>query len=268
MRWLAIAPVIGLMSLCVAPGLADVLGLGDVLLNKVEQTYGASAKRRVEAWTDLVRRVVVIGPDDETFDDVEGFYDPVFHGPLAISPIVDDDLTSRPAASPELEKLDRVNSFFNRMHFVSDRQHWGREDYWATPVEFLATGAGDCEDFSLAKYFTLKALGIPLERMRLTYAKALELDQAHMVVAYFPTPDAEPLILDNLVDDIRPASQRNDLVPVYSFNGDGLWLSKERGRGRRVGSAGRLKLWNDLRSRMEAMFMTPHRGQRTDYAGS
>ena len=103
------------------------------------------------------------------------------------------------------------------MRFVSDDQHWGRADYWATPVEFLATGAGDCEDFSLAKYFTLKALGVPLERMRLTYAKAVKLNQAHMVVAYFATPDAEPLILDNLISDIKPASQRTDLVPVYSF---------------------------------------------------
>jgi len=71
-----------------------------------------------------------------------------------------------------------------------------------------------------------------------------------MVLAYYSTPEAEPLILDNLINDIKPASIRNDLVPVYSFNGEGLWLSKIRGQeGKRIGGADKLKNWQDLLTR-------------------
>ena len=86
--------------------------------------------------------------------------------------------------------------------------------------------------------------------MKITYVKAVKLNQAHMVLAFYPEPGGEPYILDNLIDDIKPASQRKDLVPVYSFNGEGLWLSKLRGQeGKRFGSADKLKNWQDLLTR-------------------
>ncbi|MGI9537482.1 MAG: transglutaminase-like cysteine peptidase, partial [Desulfocapsaceae bacterium] len=117
-------------------------------------------------------------------------------------------------------------------------------------VEFLAQNGGDCEDFSIAKYFTLKKLGVDETKLNLTYAKAVELNQAHMVVTYYGQPEAEPLILDNLIDEIKPASLRPDLLPVFSFNGIGLWLAKERGRGKLVGNSSRYKHWQDLLGRM------------------
>jgi predicted transglutaminase-like cysteine proteinase len=173
------------------------------------------------------------------------------HGTDAVARILEwQELMRASRSLQERDKLELVNRFFNSVRFVSDEEHWGVEDYWATPVEFLATNGGDCEDFSIAKYFTLKELGVEMDRLRLTYVKALALDQAHMVLAYYPTPDAEPLILDNLVPDIRPASRRQDLLPVYSFNGDGLWLGRERGQGRLVGHSSRLGLWSDLVRRM------------------
>jgi predicted transglutaminase-like cysteine proteinase len=148
-------------------------------------------------------------------------------------------------------KLEVVNRFFNKLRFVSDRSHWGVDDYWATPVEFLATDGGDCEDFAIAKYFTLRALGVPIDRMRITYVKAITLNQAHMVLAYYPSPNAEPLVLDNLIGEIKPASQRTDLIPVYSFNGDNLWVAREmRGQGQFVGSSNRIGLWRGLLERM------------------
>jgi len=147
-------------------------------------------------------------------------------------------------------KLKLVNTFFNKAKFISDIKHWGKEDYWATPLELLATNGGDCEDYSIAKYFTLREMGVPIEKMKITYVKAVKLNQAHMVLAYYSEPDAEPLILDNLINDIKPASMRDDLVPVYSFNGEGLWLSKIRGQeGKRIGSADKLKNWQDLLTR-------------------
>jgi len=153
--------------------------------------------------------------------------------------------------APVDRQLRLVNSFFNRVNFVSDIQHWGEEDYWATPVELLTTNAGDCEDFSIAKYLTLKSMGVPDNQLRVVYVKALELNQAHMVLAWYPEPDADPLILDNLINDIKPASERTDLEPVYSFNGEGLWLNKSGGARTRLGESGKLSRWKELNKRLD-----------------
>jgi predicted transglutaminase-like cysteine proteinase len=149
---------------------------------------------------------------------------------------------------PEMEKLESVNSFFNRLEFVDDLAHWGRRDYWSTPQEMLASNGGDCEDFATAKYFTLLQLDIPDDNMRLTYVKALQLKQPHMVLSYYAEPNADPLILDSLVKRILPASERTDLIPVYSFNGQGLWMAQKQS-SERLGGAERLSLWQDLLSR-------------------
>ena len=148
------------------------------------------------------------------------------------------------------KKLSGVNNFFNQLYFVDDINLWGKKDYWATPLEFIGSNAGDCEDFTIAKYFSLLELGIPDSKMRLVYVKAIRLNQFHMVLAYYPTPSSEPLILDNLNPEIVRASKRSDLLPIYSFNGKNLWLMKSSASsGELAGKASRLSLWNDLRSR-------------------
>lgn len=190
---------------------ASPFQLDATMLDRIEHIHGTQARQRLIDWQDLIR-------DDESTTD--------------------------------LEKLEKVNVFFNRVDFVSDILLWKQEDYWATPIELLMHNAGDCEDFSIAKYFTLKKLGVDEDKLNLTYVKALELNQAHMVVTYFETPEAEPLVLDNLVDEIKPASARKDLVPVFSFNGTGLWLARERGRGKMVGNSDRYRRWQDLLNRM------------------
>lgn len=195
-----------------APVLAGELLVGATLIDNAKKLYGNAAAERLNHWQNL--------------------------------------LTYSKKLS-EVQKLVEVNDFFNRMEFVEDIAHWGEEDFWATPVEFLATGAGDCEDFSIAKYFTLREMGVPDAKLRITYVKAVELDQAHMVLSYFASLEEEPLILDNLVKEIRPASQRKDLIPVYNFNGDGLWLSRQRGEGLRVGASSGIKTWTALRERLQ-----------------
>jgi len=126
-------------------------------------------------------------------------------------------------------KLRTLNEFFNRrIQSREDSELWGQVDYWASPLETLEKGAGDCEDFAIAKYFSLIALGMPVNKLRLVYVRAQiggpgGLVQAHMVLAYYAVPNAEPLILDNLITDVRPASRRPDLAPVFSFNSEGLW---------------------------------------------
>lgn len=152
----------------------------------------------------------------------------------------------------EREQLTQVNRFFNQLYFVNDIQLWGKNDYWATPLEFLGSNAGDCEDFTIAKYFSLLELGVSDIKLRLVYVKAIELNQFHMVLAYYSTPNAEPLILDNINGEIKPASTRRDLLPIYSFNGKNLWLMKSK-NGQLAGDSSRLSLWNDLRARERSL---------------
>lgn len=147
----------------------------------------------------------------------------------------------------EDSRLKAINTFFNRqILYRDDRETWGVVDYWASPLETLAKGQGDCEDYAIGKYFSLIAAGIPSVKMRMVYVRAQvgSIIQAHMVLAYYPEPNAEPLILDNLVTEIRPASRRPDLVPVFSFNAEGLW------QGVSGSSAGdpsaRLSRWRDV----------------------
>jgi len=161
-------------------------------------------------------------------------------------------LTQEDKNSDERKKLEGVNIFFNFMKYYSDIDHWGKPDYWATPLEFVVSGGGDCEDYTVAKYFTLLELGVPDEKLLITYVKALEINQAHMVLSYYPTPGSIPLILDNLNKEILPADQRKDLMPIYGFNGTGLWQAKEFSLGHKVGQADDLKRWVDLQNRMKS----------------
>jgi len=147
----------------------------------------------------------------------------------------------------EAELLRDVNRTLNRIRFVEDATHWGEEDYWATPAESVSSNGADCEDFSIAKYFLLKELGVPISKLRMTYVRAVKLKQPHMVLAYYARPDADPLVLDNLEDTVRPASQRPDLVPVYSFNDEEVWIEM-RGRS---GSPRQIRNWSLLMERLE-----------------
>lgn len=177
---------------------------------KVQDQYGQQGVERVERWEQLVW-----------------------------------DITYRSVP----DQLRAVNQFFNQLKFRSDREHWQQDDYWATPIETLASDGGDCEDFAIAKYFTLRQLGVPAKNMRITYVKALRLNEPHMVLTYYPDR-GEPLVLDILVPDMLPASRRTDLEPVYSFNAEGLWKAKTRGQDTRLGDANDIVMWRDMQGRL------------------
>jgi predicted transglutaminase-like cysteine proteinase len=158
------------------------------------------------------------------------------------------------AALPESAKINAVNRFFNqRIRFADDFAIWGQNDYWATPLETLNKGAGDCEDYAIAKYFTLLSMGIPPDRLRLTYVRAAMTREGevqfipHMVLAYYPQAGKEPVVLDNLVEAIQSASARTDLRPVFSFNSEGLW--EQTGSNASSVSLDRLSRWRDLLQR-------------------
>lgn len=162
-------------------------------------------------------------------------------------------MIERAGALEEPARLSLVNSFLNtHLEFRDDIEVWGRVDFWASPLESLDKGRGDCEDYAIAKYFSLLGAGTPVARLRLVYVRAQlgGRSLAHMVLAYYAEPGAEPLILDNLQPEVRPASQRPDLQPVFSFNGEGLW------QGVGATSAGdplaRLSQWRDVLSKARA----------------
>lgn len=146
----------------------------------------------------------------------------------------------------EQTQLHAVNQFFNdKLRYTEDIDAWHDVDYWATPIESLRKGEADCEDYAIAKYFTLRQLGISEDKLRITYVKALRYNRAHMVLAWYLTPEAIPLVLDSLTNTISPATQRMDLLPVYSFNNTGLWLPGNQ-NDKRVGDSKRLSRWQQV----------------------
>ena len=184
-----------LSALALAFGLllAYVASLAEPNFDKMQtlalQRYGAGAAETVAAWRKLIEESRALSDND---------------------------------------KVNKVNTFFNRrIQFKSDMEVYKVEDYWATPLEFMGNGAGDCEDFSISKYMTLQILGISNEHLRLVYVRykvGSTAPIAHMVLGYYPQPTEEPLILDNMISSVRPASMRSDLTPVFSFNSEGLWV--------------------------------------------
>jgi len=193
------------------PAMADSTQPAEDGFSPQEDQYDEPARSRIDAWRDLIS-------SGQHLDDAE--------------------------------KLQQVNSFFNGIAFANDIDHWGVEDYWATPLQLITSNAGDCEDFSIAKYFTLREMGIAADNLRLTYVKAIRLDQAHMVLVYLHEGLPEPMVLDNLTTQILRISQRDDLVPVYSFNAEGLWLARDSGEDKRVGNPERLSRWQEVVSRI------------------
>jgi predicted transglutaminase-like cysteine proteinase len=176
-----------------AAELGSSRGLTPGLVTEMVSRFGNEARPRLNTWTTFGRAESQRGPNADMVPSTPG--------------------------------LQRINSYLNRVPYRDDIIHWRVEDYWATPAETVASNGGDCEDYAIAKYFLLKELGVPLSRLRMVYVRAGRTAQAHMVLAYYPRPDAEPLILDNLDDRVLLASSRQDLAPVYSFNEEDVVLT-------------------------------------------
>ena len=154
---------------------------------------------------------------------------------------------------PLSQQLPAVNEFWNRAVVQTDDSLlWSQPDYWATPLETLGKGAGDCEDYVVGKYFSLLRLGVPAEKLRLIYVRARmggvgsTQSIAHMVLGYYEVPTGEPLVLDSMVDFLLPSSQRKDLTPVFSFNAQGVYVA-----GAQPSSVDRITRWRDLLTRMK-----------------
>ncbi|MGY6273680.1 transglutaminase-like cysteine peptidase [Achromobacter denitrificans] len=169
------------------------------------------------------------------------------------------ELLRAPAPVQERDALTLANDFWNRSLLSGeDLTVWRQADYWATPLESLGKGAGDCEDYVIGKYFSLLKLGVPASKLRFIYVRARiggaasSSQVAHMVLGYYETPNAVPLVLDSLISTILPATQRRDLTPVFSFNADGVYVD-----GKPAAPVDRLSRWRDLLQRMEREGVRP-----------
>ncbi len=213
--------IFGLVFLFVANSLFAQEGFKVSISEKVligaDAKYGPTASRRILSWTKLI---------------------------------------ANSKNKPINEKLEAVNDFFNRIPSKSDMELWGKRNYWPTPVEMLARNGGSPASLAIGKYFTLLALGVRIDQLQITYVTAINLppaNQSHMVLTYYPTPNSMPLVLDNIDGEVKSASERSDLIPIYSFNGDGLWLAKERSDGHSEVSS-HVELWNQMNTRMGKEF--------------
>ena len=212
LRWLVMVSLLGCALALAKPDL-------DRMQSLALSRYGQSAADLVAQWRFLI-------------DDIQGL--------------------------PDEQKLVQVNHFFNsKIRWVGDPQAWGQIDYWATPLETMGNGEVDCEDFAIAKYATLILAGVDVSKLRITYVKALMDERkgnvyaAHMVLAYYASPSADPMILDNLIRSVRPASSRKDLTPVYSFNSKGLWVGGAAAPATKDPGA-KLSRWRDVLQRAAA----------------
>ncbi|SAI68298.1 Uncharacterised protein [Bordetella ansorpii] len=177
------------------------------------------------------------------------------YGPQALQAVADWLLQlHNDAALPERDKLERVNDFWNRSILPAEAVARPALD-WATPLEILARGQGAYADYAVGKYFSLAVLGVPVDRLRFIYVEARPLEGRpvpHMVLGYYATPGAEPLVLDNLAAAVLPATQRPDLIPVFSFSAGGVYLDE-----RRATPADRVGRWRALLARMRREGLEP-----------
>ena len=132
------------------------------------------------------------------------------------------DLKKKAEGRPFLEQLDIVNGFWNRWPYRTDKEVYGKADYWAAPYEFLAR-SGDCEDYCIVKYFTLKALGVPVEKMRIVVVRETIRNIGHAILAVYGEGD-DIYILDNLSESVRSAQRVRNYVPQFSVNEKNRWV--------------------------------------------
>lgn len=125
------------------------------------------------------------------------------------------------------EQLDTVNDWSNAHPYIIDQLNWGRNDYWETPYEFIEVN-GDCEDYAISKYYSLRALGIPADRMRVIIVQDLNLGGIiHAILGVYDDND-ELIILDNQIKQVRPALSIYHYRPIYGINERNWWTYKPR----------------------------------------
>ncbi len=124
---------------------------------------------------------------------------------------------------PLRAQIDGVNTYFNRVRYIVDPVNYGKKDYWATPNQFFSKN-GDCEDYAISKYLSLRKLGVPIANMRILVLRDLNLKVAHAVLVIYYK--GKPLILDNQISQVVEANRIRHYQPIYSINETNWWLHR------------------------------------------
>lgn len=122
---------------------------------------------------------------------------------------------------PLRQMAEGVNTLVNKTEYVEDTNNYGQSDYWATPVEFFTRG-GDCEDYAIAKYVSLRALGVPEDRMRVAIVQDMKKNIPHAVLIVYTDDGA--LVLDNQNKRALTADNIRHYKPIFSINRTAWWL--------------------------------------------
>jgi len=122
---------------------------------------------------------------------------------------------------PRRDQLNAVNAWANTRPYVEDIQNYHVSDYWATPAQFLAHG-GDCEDYAIAKYFSLVRLGFSADDLRIVIVDDTNLNVFHAVLAV--RSEGNVWLLDNQLQHVVPMDIAVQYVPIYSLNEHGWWM--------------------------------------------
>lgn len=166
-----------------------------------------------------------------------------------------NDLIRKNKDKPIAEKLELANRFINSIPFKAEEELWGHS-HWSTPYEMITRNAGSHADHAIAKYVTLEALGIETGTVYLVHAhSAATPSNSYIVLAYYASPDDKiPLVLDSVIGEIKPASERKDLVTEHSLNNDGAWLARVQADGAKdadLEAFVHTELWDEMKNRMD-----------------
>ena len=158
----------------------------EAVFQHIHQTYGPSAEKGMRDWEAIIAKN--------------------YHAPI-------------------MTKLEVTNSWLNNLPWITDRKKYNANDYWATPLETIATFGGDCEDIAISKFVMLRHMGVSKENLRLAYVRLKSTGEAHMILLYIASPELpvgqrEVQVLDNYVRSIKTGAERTDLIAIYSVDAD------------------------------------------------
>ena len=127
------------------------------------------------------------------------------------------------ADAPPMEQLDDINRYMNEAPYITDPRNYRVSDFWATPKQFFDRD-GDCEDYAIAKFTSLRALGWDNAHMRIVVVQDLNLKIAHAILAVYV--DGEVWILDNQLRQIVNADSIRHYRPLFSLNEVSWWIHR------------------------------------------
>lgn len=148
---------------------------------KEQKTYAASSSKAVKAWQAMIRNQ---------------------------------------KGARQIDQLKTVNNFINQWRYRTDSYNYKTSDYWASPAEFFSR-SGDCEDYAIAKYVTLRQMGFSADQLRLVVVKDVKRGLAHAVLAAYV--DGDVFILDNVTSEVRSQTVVTEYAPYYSVNEQARW---------------------------------------------